>query len=200
MPRQLGRDVGSGSAKLWPGTAPSLSRGAGCVLGHTHEGCHCHRGMPGEGSPCAGSQEAQGARGWNSQHRTRTDGEEFCTPLRAGSSVPEALGTRGWLEAVSQQLCFSQPTAGAPPLVAAGTNGWDSRSSAVLGPGRALGESCRDRTQPAGTRRALPEVTARLGSSHKLKPSWEQLSPLAYTLSPHCLVSRTHHAQDHEGP
>lgn len=148
--------------------------------------------MPGEGSPCARSQEAQGAHGWNSQHRALTDGEGSCTPLRAGSSVPKALGTRGWLEAVSQQLRFSQPTAGAPPLVAAGTNGWDSRSSAVLGRGGALGECCRDRTQPAATLRALPEVTARLGSSHKLKPNWEQLQPLTYTLSPHCSYTLSH--------
>lgn len=71
---------------------------------------HGHRWMPSEGSPCAMSQETQGARGWNSQRWTRTDGEGSCTPLRAGTSVPKALGLRGWLEARSQQPCFSQPS------------------------------------------------------------------------------------------
>lgn len=68
-----------------------------------------HRGMPSEGSRCAVSQEAQGARGWNSQRWTRTDGKGSCTPVRAGTGVPKALGIRGWLEARSQQPRFSQP-------------------------------------------------------------------------------------------
>lgn len=101
VPRQLGRDASPGSAKRVCPMGQAVSWGTRS---------HGHRGMPSEGSPCAMSQETQGARGWNSQRWTRADGEGSCTPLRAGTSVPEALGLRGWLEARSQQPCFSQPS------------------------------------------------------------------------------------------
>lgn len=85
--------------------------------------------------------------------------------------------------------------------MAAGTNGWDNKLSGSPA-GQSPGKVLQRQDTATATHRVLPEGTARLGSSQKLKQAGNSSHRHIHTVPTLLLhlLSCTHHAGDHEGP